>query len=110
MPDIVNLLQNLNPPTEGEHFEHLLRCQNVLIERIVSSGSVEVAISDERQDEWVTLLSGKACLQIDDEQVRLAAGDSLFIPAHTRHAVLETSSDPVCVWLAVHIFAKVGTG
>jgi len=33
----------------------------------------------------------------------LVSGDYLFIPAHTPHRVVETSAEPQCIWLAVHL-------
>jgi cupin 2 domain-containing protein len=34
----------------------------------------------------------------------LGAGDTIFIPAHTPHRVVTTSTNPQCIWLAVHIY------
>lgn len=98
-----NLLSNLPQPEVGEVFEDLLRCGPVRIERIVSSPSPEPVPYDQPQDEWVLLLQGESRLWIAGEEIRLGAGDSLFIPAGTPHRVLSTSEEPLCVWLAVHI-------
>jgi len=35
--------------------------------------------------------------------VILNTGQSLFLPAHTLHSVLDTSAEPPCIWLAVHL-------
>lgn len=100
---IQNLFRNLPELDQGESFETLLTCRNVVIERIASSARVEPTLYDQRQDEWVCLLQGEADLWIDGDQVTLVAGDALFIPAHRPHRVLRTSGEPPCVWLAVHI-------
>jgi cupin 2 domain-containing protein len=98
-----NLYANLSGPLSGEDFVELLRCRNVVIERIVSSDRPEPRVYDQPQDEWVILLQGQASLEIAGETLHLAAGDHVFIPAHTAHRVLTTSRDPVCIWLTVHI-------
>ena len=89
----------------GEVFEDLLAGPSVRIERILSSGQATPpgAWLDQDDDEWVALLQGEATLEYEDaSRVSLGAGDWVFIPAHTRHRVASTSSDPVCLWLTVH--------
>jgi cupin 2 domain-containing protein len=98
-----NLFAGLRCPTTGEVFDELLRCRNLRIERIVSSPTPEPTLYDQPQDEWVLLIQGAASLEIFSEHVDLAAGDYLFIPAHTPHRVVATSAEPHCVWLAVHL-------
>jgi cupin 2 domain-containing protein len=98
-----NLYANLSGPLSGEDFVELLRCRNVVIERIVSSDRPEPRVYDQPQDEWVILLQGQASLEIAGETLHLAAGDHVFIPARTAHRVLTTSRDPLCIWLTVHI-------
>ena len=54
-------------------------------------------------DEWVIVLRGSATLAFaDGATVDLHEGDYLTIPAHRKHRVSRTSSDPETVWLAVH--------
>jgi cupin 2 domain-containing protein len=105
---IANLLSALPRPDAGEVFDELLRCGNVRIERIVSSPRPEPVVYDQPGDEWVLLLEGTATLELDSETIVLAAGDHVFIPAHCRHRVLETSAEPRCIWLAVHIAPPPG--
>lgn len=90
-------------PQHGERFDQLLKCRNVVIERIVSSAACESVAYDQEQNEWVMLMQGNARLDLDGELISLAAGDSLFIPARTPHRVVSTSDTPPCLWLAVHI-------
>ncbi|NCA70420.1 MAG: cupin domain-containing protein [Sphingobacteriia bacterium] len=98
-----NLYDGLCELASGERFDLLLSCRNVLIERILSSARPDSRLYDQEQDEWVCLLRGEAQLWIDGATRRLCAGDHCFIPAHTPHRVLATSSEPSCLWLAVHI-------
>ncbi len=88
---------------EGEVFEDLLRWRNLRIERILSSDRPDTGLYDQAQDEWVCLLQGEAKLWIAGETVQLIAGDYRFLPAHTPHRVLQTSREPPCLWLAVHL-------
>ncbi len=98
-----NLYQPAKAPAEEESLETLLQCRNVSIEKIQSPPSTRTETCDQAQDEWIALLQGQASLQIEDRIVTLQSGDTLFIPARTPHRVLETSTDPICIWLAVHI-------
>lgn len=98
-----NLFANIPILKIGEHFQEILKCRNVTIERIVSSSQTESIIYNQTQDEWVLLLQGEATLEINQEIKQLKSGDYLFIPAHTPHQVRKTSIQPLCIWLAIHI-------
>lgn len=104
-----NLFADLIRPESGEVFEEILRLDlkpgvgQVRIERILSSAQPETILYDQTQDEWVVLLQGRARLLVEGDELVLGPGDYLFIPAHTRHRVVETSAEPPCLWLAVHI-------
>lgn len=102
----VNLFDLPTPLPSEEWFEVLCQTANARIERILSTGQTTPPgiWYDQDTDEWVMLIQGNAQLTYaDDTQVNLKAGDSLFIPAHQRHRVSFTSSDPPCIWLAVHL-------
>jgi cupin 2 domain-containing protein len=89
-----------------EIFETLIASEEVLIERIISTGQVtpDDEYYDQNYDEWVILLQGIATLSFEkNKKTNLKAGDYLFIPAHQKHRVDYTSSMPACIWLAVHI-------
>lgn len=91
-------------PTE-ECFEPLASGDNVLIERIVSTGQITPVGEwyNQDRDEWVILLQGDATLAyFDGSSIQLQAGDYVFIPARQKHRVEYTSSEPPCIWLAVH--------
>ncbi|WP_084460185.1 cupin domain-containing protein [Aminiphilus circumscriptus] len=92
-------------PLEKEFIEPLLPDRGVLVERIVSFGqsSPPGFWYDQERDEWVALLSGEAVLEWEDGGVlEVHPGDWIFLHAHERHRVARTSSEPPCVWLAVH--------
>jgi cupin 2 domain-containing protein len=80
------------------------------IERIVSTGQVtpDGQWHDQDHDEWVLVVNGSARLRIDGETEdrELGEGDYIFLPAHCRHRVAWTRSEPRTVWLAIHLFTK----
>jgi cupin 2 domain-containing protein len=96
-----NLFADTNPPAEGERFETLLDHRNLVIERIVSSEAITPVVSVQLQDEWVVLVSGEAVLEVGGEEIRLRAGDHLFLPAGSPHIVRKVSRG--AIWLAVHL-------
>ena len=89
-----------------EFFEPLVAGEGVLVERIVSTGQSTPAgawLENLQGDEWVVVLQGEAELSYDEgESITLAAGDHVLIPAGVRHRVERTTSEPPCIWLAVH--------
>jgi cupin 2 domain-containing protein len=93
-----------------EFFETLIEGNGEFkVERIVSTGQItaEGQWYDQDRDEWVVLLQGEAqILFIDDQNNekinKLSKGDYLFIKAHEKHRVVYTSTEPPCVWIAIH--------
>ncbi|GAB4544129.1 MAG: hypothetical protein Tsb0014_38070 [Pleurocapsa sp.] len=95
------------PPSisDRELFESIVSTDKILIERIISTGQTTTPGEwyDQDRDEWVILLQGEAILSYEDgSQIKLTAGDYLFIPSHQKHRVEYTSFDPPCIWLAIH--------
>ncbi len=89
----------------SEFFEVLKESSNIKIERIVSKGNVTPNNQwyNQSNDEWVILIQGNAKIEYSDRKViELTAGEHLFIPKHTLHRVIQTSSNPECIWIAVH--------
>ena len=102
MNNIFNLPSSL---PNKEIFQSIVSNDNILIEKIISTGQVTPPGEwyDQDKDEWIILLQGEAVLSYaDGSQIELIAGDYLFIPAHQKHRVEDTSSTPPCIWLAVH--------
>lgn len=97
------------PP--DELFERLAGGDEVLVERIVSTGQSTPPGEwlEQDRDEWVVLLQGEAELSLaDGTRVALARGDHMLVPAGARHRVERTSADPPCIWLAVHAVGLAG--
>lgn len=90
----------------SELFFELFKNGNCVIEKIVSAGQIteESRWLEEENDEWVILLQGKSELLFENGRREIMKeGDYLLIPSKTRHRVIYTSSNPKCIWLAVHI-------
>ncbi|MDR2408764.1 MAG: cupin domain-containing protein [Bacteroidales bacterium] len=90
--------------SDKEVTDILASSRNSRIERIVSFGQTtnENEWYDQIQNEFVLLLQGEARIGFDNgEEKYLSQGDFLIIPAHARHRVNYTSSQPVCIWLTV---------
>lgn len=92
-----------------EQFTTLLNTSNVRIERILSHGhaSPDGFWYDQDQHEWVIVLSGSARLQFEDHIIEMNPGDSVNIPAHTKHRIEWTVPDQPTTWLAVHYWDHV---
>ena len=93
-------------PDDVEVFENILCRDDIVIERIISSGqkTPEKKWLQQDKDEWVILLQGCSELSFENERsVTLKSGDYIFIPSNLKHRVERTSTEPVCIWLAVHM-------
>lgn len=94
LPDVIH---------KEEFFEKLAQGNDVLIERIVSSGhkTPDNYWYDQEKDEWIILFQGEAVILFDDgTEINLKTGDYLLIHKHKKHQVKKTSTP--CIWLAVH--------
>jgi cupin 2 domain-containing protein len=100
-----NIFESIPADINEELFSELARGDNVKIERIVSRGHTSPASGwyDQDENEWVAVLKGEAILSFEKApDVRLATGDHLTIPAHTKHRVSWTTPETETIWLAVH--------
>ena len=100
-----NLFANIPPALSEERVEQLMATGHVRIDRIISRGQTAPASGwyDQPQDEWVALLQGEARIEFQGAtEVSLKAGDWILIHAHQKHRVTFTSTEPACIWLAVH--------
>ncbi len=87
---------------DSELFEGIINSDCFRVERIISTGQVSKNWYDQSEDEWVVLVQGEAKIEFDSgEEIPLFKGDELFIPAHQRHRVTYTSTQPVCIWICV---------
>lgn len=92
-------------PSRYEIFDELISTDEVLIERIISSGqsTPEGKWLEQERDEWVVLLKGKAEISFESgEKFILNEGDYIHIPMSCRHRVDSTGKDPYSLWLAFH--------
>jgi cupin 2 domain-containing protein len=106
MPNIYKLSPELYQAAKlQEQFEAIASSDNLLIERIISTGQTtpDGQWYDQDRDEWVILLQGEAEISYEDNsRMQMRSGDYLLIPAHKKHRVEYISSEPPCIWLAVH--------
>lgn len=89
-------------PKNGETFTSLLEHKNIKINRIVSSDKLDEKIYVQEEDEWLVLIEGEATLLVEDQEVKLTKGDTLFIPSKRPHRILHTRNGTL--WLTLHIF------
>jgi cupin 2 domain-containing protein len=98
-------LNKLPGKIDVELFEELFKSKNSHIERIISVGwnKVEDNRYDQETEEWVLLIKGSASIEFENNYfIEMIEGDYIFIPSHCKHKVIKTSSNPPCIWLAVH--------
>lgn len=99
-------------PLAEENFIDLLNTDGVRIERIVSTGQASPPDFwyDQPQHEWVIVIQGQATITVQEngnhKTHTLKSGDSLFLPAHQKHRVDSTTTEPPTLWLAVFIEPK----
>ena len=89
---------------QEELFEALVDNDNVLVEKVVSTGQItpEGEWYDQERDEWLIVFQGEGKLGYEDgSHIKLTTGDYLFIPAHQKHRVEYTSTEPPCIWLTI---------
>ncbi len=97
----MNLFRFDLPLEDQERFDTLLKKENITIKRIVSNTLSTPQTFLQECDEWVCVLKGCAKLEMGGAVHTLKSGDTLFIPAHTKHTLLKTKKS--VVWLAVYI-------
>lgn len=91
-------------PLNFELFQTVLASGDLSIEKIISTGqkTPDDQWLEQDKNEWVILLQGESRNHPDGRVNILAKGDYLHIPKNTKHRVSRTSTDPPCIWLAVH--------
>lgn len=100
-----NIFESIPKNLKEELFEEIIKKDGLKIERIISYGytTTEFEWYNQDSDEWVILLKGEAILSfLDEDDVRLKAGDYINIPAFKKHKVSWTLPNQESVWLAVH--------
>ncbi|WDE98034.1 cupin domain-containing protein [Lentisphaera profundi] len=100
----MNLFNDIPQDLPEELVTDLLKHKSLRIERIVSQGqsSVKDFWYDQGESEYLCVLQGEISLEyLDGSKVELAVADTLLIPAHCKHRVAYTSSEPKCICLAI---------
>ena len=96
-----NLYEYELPNLDSESFQTILSHKNVEIKTIVSNTLSTPQTFIQECDEWVVVLQGCAKIEMSGIIHKLKKGNTLFIPANTKHTLLKTKK--VVVWLAVYI-------
>lgn len=86
----------------GENILQLLAAGNARAEIITSfsASSPQDFWYDQNENELVSVLKGRAVLNIEGEIVKMKKGDYITIPSNAKHRVESTSSK--CVWLCIY--------
>lgn len=94
-----NILQLPDLPLDQELVNELFTHGKVRVERIVSDGQTTDWL-DQREAEWVVLISGRATIEYQDGRLlNMQSGDYVYLAPHEVHRVAYTSSEPMCIWL-----------
>jgi cupin 2 domain-containing protein len=101
-----NIFDNIPENFAEELIDPIAEGREVRIERVVSRGHASPPgyWYDQKKNEYVLLIKGKAGLVIEGqkETIVLQDGDYINIPAHLKHRVEWTDPDQDTVWLAIH--------
>lgn len=99
---INHLLEIGTHPLPQEIVTILAQGENCRIEKIVSPLHLISPWYDQEEFEFVTLLQGNASLEWADGSITpLTIGEGLTIPPHEAHRVVDTSQNPLCIWLCI---------
>ncbi len=104
-PEKKNIFEKPEVGGEQEVFEDLVKTDDFLVERIYTAKAFKQPGKwyYQEKDEWVLLLQGNAVLEFEEEKnVRLDKGDYIFIQAHKKHRIRQSSEKSNCIWLAIH--------
>ena len=104
MKSAKNIFRLSNSDASAELIDSLLKKDGISIERIISTGQVTPKGEwyDQDRHEWLIVLQGEGELSYEDNsRIKLTTGDYLLIPAHQKHRVEYTSTEPPCIWLTV---------
>ena len=101
-----NFFQDIPAEFPNELVEQVAGTPAVRIDRIVSQGHASPPgfWYDQDEHEWVMVLSGQAQIKLEGKNmpIHLLPGDTLHLPAHTKHRVESTDPLQPTIWLAVY--------
>lgn len=95
-----SLADGASAPALGEQVTVLAELAHGRVEQILSGTLEGSADYDQPHDELVVVVQGGARLLVGGDEVELAQGDWLLLPAGCPHTLLETRAGTS--WLAVH--------
>ena len=102
---LTNIFQAIPEELNQELVDRLIEQDSFRVERIVSRGQASPTEFwyDQDEHEWVVVLSGQALIQLDgkNEPIHLLPGDTLHLPARTKHRVESTDPLQPTIWLAI---------
>lgn len=104
-PIVKNIYSPPSISDEQEISEDLINTRNLKIERTVTIKPFFEPGHwyEQKADEWVILLQGKATLEIENYGLySMSGGDYIFLPAYQKHRIFATRPGEDCFWLAVH--------
>lgn len=96
-----NIFEYTTPMKDDEVFFTQLQHKNIEIKTIVSNTLITPQEFISEDDEWVVILKGCAKIEMNKYVYKLQKGNTLFIPAQTKHTLLKTKG--IVEWLAVYI-------
>jgi cupin 2 domain-containing protein len=108
---VCNLLSSQPSAFDAEVSETVVTAQGIRMERIVSLGqaSPEGFWYDQKEAEWVMVLTGGARLTIagESEDRDLGPGDAMYLPVGCRHRVAWTDPTRPTIWLALFVDTRL---
>jgi len=99
----MNLFTKYENIENEEIFETILTHREVDIKKIISPANFKSEEFKQNLDEIVFIIDGFAKLEIENEIIYLKKGENIFIPKNAKHRILDTSKEPLCIWLGVYI-------
>jgi cupin 2 domain-containing protein len=98
---MANVFQYPHPQVDKELFFSEFENECVSIKTIISNTLSTPQEFFQECDEWLIVLQGCAKIEMNGITHKLRKGDTLFIPARTKHTLRKTKK--IVVWLAVYI-------
>ncbi len=89
------------PQVDKETILTLLKKNGVEIKSIMSNTLSTKREFASDKDEWVVLLQGCAKIEMQNTIYKLKKGDTIFIPANTKHTLIKTKK--TTFWLSVYL-------
>ncbi len=96
-----NIFDLHTPQVDEETILTFLKKNGVEIKGIMSNTLSTKREFTSDKDEWVVLLQGCAKIEMQNTIYKLKKGDTIFIPANTKHTLIKTKK--TAFWLSVYL-------